>query len=115
MKRRSERKERKGANKKAKFLFSFSEYLSPLFLSLGREMVNGGVKAEDKERKRRMRMRKRKDRMRTGKETTSISPTSYLSEEDNIREKIIKIKEKKEKRKAEKKFVRIQKERERGE
>ena len=70
-------------------------------------MVNGGVKAEDKERKRRMGKSKRKGRMRTGKETTSISPTSYSSEEDNIREKIIRIRVK---RKTEKEFVR----RERG-
>ena len=48
--------------------------------------------------------------MRAGKETTSISPISYSSEEDKIREKIIRIREKKEKRKAEKQFIRIQKE-----
>ena len=97
-KRRSERKERKRANKEARFLFSFPGSSSP--------MVIRGVKAE---RGRRMGKRKVKGRMRAGKETTSISPISYSREEDNIREKIIKIRKKKEKRKAEKKFVRIQK------
>ena len=123
-------KERKRAKKEATILFSFP--FSPLFPALTKEKVNRG-----EERKREsMKKREMKERKRTQRGTISFSPPpflslfyypssslleadldemmesmeeTYLREEDKIREKIIRKREKKEKRKAEKKIVRTEK------